>query len=249
MEGRNERESGPRADRTFLVSFIQRPVSTTAEWASGSGEHREARGIFSVDRAECRGVCYWHTQLRGLLPVLFSEVCGSWELHTWRPAAGKSESIWRRRCVYERETCHEPLHLYLWFWDIRLLGGSLFRLDQLQTYLHSSCQRSRDFWCQHNMSLAVNATWYSHWEKRKNKVCGVWKPFPGRHGKNSQCCRVEKQAACWHSRSQHSCSQHGPVSSAMGAGLRLTFLNKGTQTLNSKVIMWVLRCHWTHTYP
>ena len=161
MEGRNERESGPRADRTFLVSFIQRPVSTTAEWASGSGEHREARGIFSVDRAECRGVCYWHTQLRGPLPVLFSEVCGSWEPHTWRPAAGKWESIWRR-CVYERETCHEPLHLYLWFWDIRLLGASLFRLDQLQTYLHSSCQRSRDFWCQHNMSLAVNATWYSH---------------------------------------------------------------------------------------
>lgn len=135
----------------------------------------------------------------------------------------------KEMCVWE--TCHEPLLLYLWFWDIRLLGGSLFRLDQLKTYLHSSCQRSWDFWCQYNMGLAVNATWYSHWEKRKNKVCRVWKPFPGRHGKDSQCCRMEKQAACWHSCGQHSCSQYGPVSSAMGARLRLIFLNKGTQTL------------------
>jgi len=37
------------------------------------------------------------------------------------------------------------LSLYLWFRDIGLLGGTLFRLDQLKTYFHSDCQRSQDF--------------------------------------------------------------------------------------------------------
>lgn len=220
MEGRNERESGPRAKRTFLVSFIQLASLSPPQQRSWIRWTPRSKGILSVDRRMQRGMLLAHPA-RALLPVLFSEVCGS-ENHTPGDQLLESQSLYEEGDARRERLVTSLSSFICGFETLGLLGGSLFRLDQLKTYLHSSCQRSRDFWCQHNMGLAVNATWCSHWEKRKTKSAGSGSLFQAVMERTVNAAGWEAGsllAPC----SQHSCSQYGLVSFQMGARLRLYF--------------------------